>query len=469
MPGKKLGVILSLALMNITHAGLGDDVNRFANQIGYANVTGATAAMTQAGGHLSAGSGYIATPVRHAQLMRFQSPNISASCAGLDWTTGGFSFISSDELIKFGQSIMQNAIPFAVDLALQTFAPQLVNLKNKFEGIANAMNNASINSCETAQLAVGAVAGGLMEGKGKEHLCKIYAAQNNKAAGWLGVQQGCSNTKDADETNAKAKSSPELTDLIKQDRNIVWYQFMKNQFLQENIEIAEYLLSMTGTIIYPKVGANGKLEPLKKAPLIIDSKTAGFHELLFGSTEKTTVEVYRCDDKKQEGCKQMTLAKLNISKDKALVPTITKTLESLGEKFKTDGKLSKGEADLINAVDFPLSMILQSELRAGWIPEYKLYAEIIARIVLSSYLHQILSQAQQAIVQNAASSSDEDYKWILANLKHAHRFIVSQYQSQAYKALKQRGDLVLRTIKVEHSVVGDMSALTQQKHSFGGL
>ena len=132
-------------------------------------------------------------------------------------------------------------------------------------------------------------------------------------------------------------------------------------------------------------------------------------------------------------------------------------------------KLSKGEADLINAVDFPLSMILQSELRAGWIPEYKLYAEIIARIVLSSYLHQILSQAQQAIVQNAASSSDEDYKWILANLKHAHRFIVSQYQSQAYKALKQRGDLVLRTIQVEHSVVGDMSALTQQKHSFGEL
>ena len=47
--------------------------------------------------------------------------------------------------------------------------------------------------------------------------------------------------------------------------------------------------------------------------------------------------------------------------------------------------------------------------------------------------------------------------------------IVSQYQNQAYKALQQRSSMVLRTIQVEHSVVGDMSALTKQKYSFGGL
>jgi conjugative transfer pilus assembly protein TraH len=244
---------------------------------------------------------------------------------------------------------------------------------------------------------------------------------------------------------------------------------MKNQFLQDNPEIAEYLMSMTGTIIYPKVGANGKLEPQKKAPVIIDSKTAGFHELLFGSGPESKVEVYKCDDRKQEGCKQMPVAKFQIAKEKALVPKITSTLESLGQKFKHDAQLSKAESDLVNAVDFPLSMILQSEIRAGWIPDYKSYAEIIARIVLSSYVHQILSQAQQAIVQNASASSDEDYKWIQKNLQNANRFIVSQYQNQAYKALQQRSDMVLRTIQVEHSVVGDMSALTQQKYSFGGL
>lgn len=228
-------------------------------------------------------------------------------------------------------------------------------------------------------------------------------------------------------------------------------------------------MSMTGTIIYPKVGANGKLEPLKKAPLIIDGKTAGFHELLFGSSPESKVEVYKCDDKNQEGCKQMPVGKFTIDKNNALVPKITATLESLGQKFKHDGQLSKAEADLINAVDFPLSMILQSEIRSGWIPDYKSYAEIIARIVLSSYLQQILSQAQQAIVQNASPSSDDDYKWILKNLQNANRFIVSQYQNQAYKALQQRSSMVLRTIQVEHSVVGDMSALTKQKYSFGGL
>ena len=181
---KSIGIsLLTLGLMasQLSYAGFADTLNNYANDIGYANVTGATAAMTQSGGYFSAGSGYIATPVEQMQLANVQLPNISASCSGIDWTTGGMSFISSDKLTQFGQAIVQSAVPFSIDLALQTWAPQIAALKAKFEAIANAINNLNISSCQGAQLAVGAVAGSFMDGEGKKYLCQSYKAQNNQA------------------------------------------------------------------------------------------------------------------------------------------------------------------------------------------------------------------------------------------------------------------------------------------------
>lgn len=453
----------------LSYASFADTLNSYANEIGYANVTGATAAMTQSGGYFSAGSGYIATPVKQIQLANVQLPNISHSCSGIDWTTGGFSFISSDKLTQFGQAIIQSALPFSIDLALQTWAPQLAALKGKFEAIANAMNHLNISSCQGAQLAVGSLAGSFMDGEGKKYLCQSYKAQSMQTASWLAAQQGCSSTADAAAANQAAKSDPNLDNLIKQDRNIVWYQLMKNDFLQNNPEVAEYLMSMTGTIIYPPVGNDGKMQPDRRAPLIIDSRTAGFNELLFGSSPDTKVEVYQCDDRDQEKCRNPTTVKLNIPKDKALVPKITTLLETIGQKFISDIALSSDEENLINAVNFPLLAIIQAEIRAGWIPEYNLYADIICRIVLASYIGQMISQATAAILRHPASSSDEDFKWIRENLQTTQRYIVGQYQTQAYQALQQKSEMVLRGIQVENSVVGDLSAQTKQNYSFGSL
>ena len=462
-------VTLALLCSNMAYASFADSLNKYANDIGYANVTGATAAMTQSGGYFSAGSGYIATPVEQLQLAKVQLPNISASCSGIDWTTGGMSFISSDKLTQFGQAVVQSAIPFSIDLALQTWAPQIASLKAKFEAIANAINNLNISSCQGAQLAVGAIAGSFADGDAKTYICQSYKAQNNAASGWLASQQGCSNTPDAAAANQAAKSDPNLENLIKQDRNIVWYQLMKNEFLQNNPEVAEYIMSMTGTIIYPPVDSSGQMKPDRRAPLIIDSKSAGFNELLFGSSPNTKVEVYKCDDLDQEKCRDPTTVKLDIPKSQALVPKITLILESIGQKFVSDVPLSVDEENLINAVNFPLLAIIQAEIRIGWVPEYNLDAAIVSRIVLASYINQMINQAMAAIIKNPSASSDDDFKWIQENLQNAQRLIVGQYQTQAYQALQQKSEMVMRGIQVENSVVGDLSAQTKQNYSFGGI
>lgn len=464
-----IGVCLtSLLFSQCAYAGLASDLNSYANDIGYANITGATAAMTQEGGYLSGGSGYMATKVKQMQFARVQLPNISSGCAGTDWTTGGMSFISSAKLTEFGQAIIKNAIPFSIDLALQTWAPQIASLKAKFEAIANAINNLNISSCQAAQLAVGAVAGSFMDGEGKKFLCQSYKSQGNRTSGWLAAQQGCSNQSTASKANAAAKNDKTLENLIKQDRNIVWYQFMKNNFLASNHEIAEYLMSLTGTIIYPKADG-GNMQPDRRAPLITDINSSGFNELLFGSDSATKVKIYKCDTYDKEGCKNPSDQKLDIPKSDALVPKVQKILEAIGQKFINDQVLSKKELDVINAVDFPVATMIQTEIRAGFAVQYSAYADIISRIVLASYVNQLINQAQLSISRNKSATTDKDYQWILANLKSAKTLIVSQYQTRAYEALQQKQQMIMRSIEIENSVVGNLSSSTQQNYTFGGL
>ena len=464
-------LILSTTLMMLSSlsfgASLSDDLNSYANDIGYANITGASASMMQEGGYLAAGSGYLATGVKNLQLAHVQMPNITAGCGGIDWTFGGLSFISSDQLTQFGQAIIQNAVPYTVDLALQTWAPQIKAAKDKFMSIANEINNTNISSCQAAQLAVGGVAGWFADDEQKKFICQSYKSQNNKASGWLAEQQGCSSG-DAESANESAKKDANYKDMVKANRNIVWYQFMQNSFLADNPEIAEYLMSMTGSVIYPAKSGD-TVAPLKLSPLIVDSNTAGFKELLYGTTDKTDVQVYECDSHDAEGCKNPKIVKLKIDQSKAMVKKVQTLLEDIGTKFSNDEAMTDEESNLLNSVDFPIGAILQNEIRAGWPPQYPQYADIISRVVLANYISQILISARTAIAKNKAASTDEDFKSIVKNLENAQTIILNNYQTRAYDALKQRSDLVMRAIEVQNLVVGGLSSQTKDNYSFQGI
>ena len=136
-----IGLLLPITLF----AGGFESMQQFFNKSGYAaNITGAKAAMHQEGGYVSAGSGFIRTPIETLQMVHVQAPSYKMGCGGIDLFTGGLSFISSDQLTKFGQAIMQNAIPFAIDLALQTWAPMLKSALDKLKEWAQKINDFNI-------------------------------------------------------------------------------------------------------------------------------------------------------------------------------------------------------------------------------------------------------------------------------------------------------------------------------------
>ncbi|MGR5333765.1 conjugal transfer protein TraH, partial [Photobacterium damselae] len=96
-----------------------------------------------------------------------------------------------------GKAIVANAIPFAADLALQTWAPQLKNVRDRLEAIAREINALSVNSCETAQASASALAGFAGVGN-KQYICSTMSTQNNTFADWAAAKNGCNNEVEVD-------------------------------------------------------------------------------------------------------------------------------------------------------------------------------------------------------------------------------------------------------------------------------
>ncbi len=458
----------SLIIPNMSLASMSSDMQNFFNKSGFAaNVTSAKAVMGQEAGHLSGGSGFVRTGNKHIQFLNVQAPNLKFGCGTIDWVTGGLGFVSTNEMIEMGQAVMKNAAPYAFDLALTTWAPTVKSTMADLRKLAADLNAMNVSSCELAESAVNGIKGWFESKNSKEFVCKSFGTTANKFSTWLESEDFCKRPDVAVQKNEEAKKDPSLADVVKQNRNLVWYFLMKDAFLKSNTEVAQYVMSLTGTLI--NIAENDQIKLKKLEPLIVDEKSAGFDLMLHGKPQdgkKQEVKIYKCDDLAQEACKAPTIQDLVIADTAALVPKLTTMLQSMGEKLVTDKSLTPAEQGIVNAVNFPILQIIKTEIMAGWTPEYYAYAEILARILLSEYISQIISVARTALRQNDLGD-DNDLQWLMDNLNRAQRNVILQINDTAYKNLRQKSDLVLRSLQVENIVIGDMSVTTQMNMFYG--
>ncbi|MFS1909547.1 conjugal transfer protein TraH [Vibrio lentus] len=188
--------------------------------------------------------------------------------AGIDAFMGGFSHINADGLVQFGKAVVQNAAPFAVDLALQVWAPQIKQIRDNLQNIADKFLNQSINSCEAAQAGSVDWPLPLAVRRRKKHVCATIGTKGNVFDDWVGAQVECGvgGQSNAQVARARADGSAGLEDIAKTSHNIVWSAALKNGWLAGDKALAEFLMSLSGTYIYD---ANGR--PKYYASLLADN------------------------------------------------------------------------------------------------------------------------------------------------------------------------------------------------------
>ena len=168
------------------HAGdLNTEVNNMFNNLGtIGNYTAPGAFRGQTFNTYTGGSLFMRSPNKVYQLAAIQFPSAKAGCGGIDVFGGSFSHISAAEFKNMLRNITAALPGIAFQLALESVSPLLGGLTKWAKGLETWINNARINSCETAKAIVSTAA----EATG-------YSSQ--EACADLAVEMGLESDRDA--------------------------------------------------------------------------------------------------------------------------------------------------------------------------------------------------------------------------------------------------------------------------------
>ncbi|MFN5095829.1 conjugal transfer protein TraH [Limnohabitans sp.] len=117
----------------------------------FTNVTAPDVVSNQMRGAITGGSVYVRSPMSNIQVMSLDPPRLSAGCGGIDLYLGSFSFITAEKLTQFIRSVAQNAAPLAFKMAIDASFPQLGGVLDKFQHMAQMMNDSQRNSCQLSK------------------------------------------------------------------------------------------------------------------------------------------------------------------------------------------------------------------------------------------------------------------------------------------------------------------------------
>ncbi|APP09096.1 conjugal transfer protein TraH [Vibrio harveyi] len=447
--------LLLIALPTISYADTNNSLARFFDSTGYkANVSNPTAYQGQSANYYTAGSLFVRNKIVDAQLVNVTVPSISAGCSGIDMFMGGFSHVNSDQLVRVGKAIIHNAPPFLVNLALQTWAPQLKQNLDNLQAIADKYLNQSVNSCEAAQAAIGGLSAFAAPAT-KKHVCATLGTQNNAFSDWVQAQHECGAGGKAAGQLAKAKKDPALKDMVKTNHNIVWSAIMKNGFLSADKELAQFMMSLSGTYVYDKDG-----NPTYYPSLLTDN-----NNLVNVLLEGGNADIYRCRKTTPDACIVISKQKkLTISSARGIQNQIRLQLESLIRKIKSDQELFSKEKGFLELTQTPVLKFFIDSSMINENPDINNYARMIAVELINQYLTNMLNIARHSLANT--NNAKEDILLITRDIDNAKRFTAG-LADKAIKALNERSQLIDIKRKTPQRSEKQTARQTSEPQSYG--
>ncbi len=402
-------------------ADVSGDLNSFFTSLGYdGNITEATAYQAQAAGYYSGGGAFLRNRVKNIQVIHIDPPTLRSGCGGIDLFAGGFSFVSAQALTEFFQKIMSNAGGYMFNLALETAVPEIAHAMQYIQNIAQEINANNFNSCEMAENLVG----GLWPRTkaAQQHICKDIGSNRNMFSDWAQARQKCSEDGEYSDKMNKASQDPQYKKTLIVNKNLIWDALLANEFLfvdpkTKDPKLAEFFMSLSGTIVYKSDGKTKIYSPLAKDRKVLKAMLEGGE-----------AEVYVCDEEVK--CLNPTPSKITISKEKALYEkinaTINKIVTALSNKESDSQGLPAELQKFLEMTKFPILKFINAHLMSGnaaMALSITSYSEAIAKTLLMQYMHEALQ-----LVENSLSGTDyapEIHKQLVDQIHQALVYVES--------------------------------------------
>lgn len=440
-----------LACSSTVCADVNSDMNSFFNKLGFASNTSQPQVWQgQAAGYATGGSLYARTQVKTVQLVSMSLPDINAGCGGIDAYLGSFSYINSDQLQRFAKQIMSNAAGYFFDLALQTTVPEIKTAKDFLQKMASDINSMNLSSCQAAQGIVGGLFPRTQVSQTK--VCQDIAGESNMFADWAASRQGCTVGGSLDKVRDKAGKEDE--ERITKNINIIWHSLGKNGMFSGNKELREFIMTLTGTLIFDE---KGNITPLP-------ARTTD-RDIIKAVMEGGTARIYHCND--SEKCLKVAAdATVTISEKNALKNQIKDILSSIQNKAATDTALTDKEKGFISGTTIPVFKYLVDPMMLG-VSDSLVYqlTDYIGYDILLQYIQEMVQQARAMMATGNYDQAVIDS--INNNLNEATRQIAS---FQAQVQVQQDALLVVdrQMSYMRQQVSARMLQRYQNNYHFGG-
>ncbi|MFT4465103.1 MAG: conjugal transfer pilus assembly protein TraH [Sodalis sp. (in: enterobacteria)] len=401
------GLLLGLSVC--ARADVNNDMDNFFNQLGFAsNSSQPQVWQGQAAGYMSGGSLYARTAVRQVQLVSMALPDINAGCGGIDAYLGSFSFINGEQLQRFAKQIMSNAAGYFFDLALQTTVPEMKQAKDFLQKMASDINSMNLSSCQAAQ----GIVGGLFPRTqvSQQKVCQDIAGESNVFAYWAASRQGC--TVGGKMGEVQDKASEKDRERVLKNINIMWNALGKSRMFDGNKELKEFVMTLTGSLIF---GPDGDIQPLP--PRTTDQ------DMIKAMMEGGTAKIYHCND--AENCLKVAASTdVIIRRDKALKSQIIQLLSSIQNKADSDTPLTEKEKGFISSTSVPVFTYLVDPQMLG-ISNTVVYqlSDYIGYDILLQYMQELVQQARGMLAAGNYPQQVVDTR--LENLNQATAMIAS--------------------------------------------
>ncbi|MGR5299211.1 conjugal transfer protein TraH [Vibrio mediterranei] len=389
--------LLMLLVATSANASVNSDLGNYFDHLGYSqNVTGPSAYQGQSANYYSAGSLSLKNRSSNLQLGQINLPSMDAGCGGIDIYGGGFSFINAGQFKQFAQNVGHAVVPLALKMGIQTLTPQLASLLDQLQEWSSKFNEWSKNSCEVAQSLVTAGAGMASSAitAVKTSACERKAIKNGQSA--ANAKDTCASNSSADPIlSDAAKNDPNYSELPV-SKNITWSHLQESAFFAGNQELAELVMSLSGTVVFDDHSKKTTL------PSLLLHDREAIDALLKGSK---AVTVYHCDTKTE--CLHPTTTSITVPPSKAFQPKVRVMLEALVTKYHDDEALTDKQKALLEMTSLPVLRMLTAAIESHQNPAtfVDAYARVITAQMLSDYLSTLLHM-ELAVFADDNSSVD---------------------------------------------------------------
>ncbi|PAU99453.1 conjugal transfer protein TraH [Arsenophonus sp. ENCA] len=289
---------------------------------------------------------------------------------------------------------------------------KLVTAKDFLQKMASDINSTNLTSCQAAQ----GIIGGLFPKTqvSQQKVCQDIAGESNLFADWAASRQGCTVGGKMNEVQDKANERQK--EQVLKNINIMWHALSKSRLFDDNQELKEFVMTLTGSLVFK---ANGEIQPL--TPKTTDQ------DMIKTMMEGGTAKVYHCND--SDKCLNVVSdANVTISRNKALKAQITQLLSSIQHKADSDTPLTEKEKGFITSTTIPIFRYLVDPQMLG-VSNSVLYqlADYIGYDILLQYMQELIQQARGML--SIGNYPQPVIDTLLENLNQATAMI-SQFQSR---------------------------------------